>query len=410
MLLGAIADDVTGATDLASVIMRAGRSVVLTMGVPVGAPPAVDAVVVATKARTAPLDEARAMIEAAAAFLERAGADQFYFKYCSTFDSTEEGNIGPIADLLLDRFGEEFTVCAPSYPALRRTVYEGHLFVGDQLLSDSPMRNHPLTPMHDANLVRFLGKQTAGMVGLAPFADVEAGEVAVRDRFGRLRADGVRMVIADAITDGHIGTLAKACSDLKLVTGGAALGGALAGLRPANRAASAAASRAGGPTALLSGSCSAMTQAQVAEVSGHVPSYVLDPLQLASEAAAIERAVDWAVEHARRGDFLVYSTADASAVRGAQSQLGREQAAHTLERAFARIADRLAAAGVRRFVVAGGETSGAVTQALDVRMMTFGEELAPGVPWTYTLEPQGFTLALKSGNFGGPDFFRRALL
>lgn len=409
MLFGAIADDVTGATDLASVIMRKGRSVVLALGVPDGVPPAVDAIVVATKSRTAPLDEARATIEAATAFLERAGADQFYFKYCSTFDSTEQGNIGPIADLLLDRLGQTFTVFAPSYPTLRRTVYEGHLFVGEQLLSDSPMRNHPLTPMRDPNLVRFLGKQTDGTVGLVPFADVEGGEEQVRARFAALMSAEVRMVIADAITDGHVQTLAEACRDLKLVTGGAALGGALAGLRPAGGGAPPAPAASQGPTALLSGSCSAMTLAQVAVVVNEMPSHLLDPLQLASDPSATERAVNWAVEQAGRGDFLVYSTADSQAVLGAQSHLGRDLAASTLEGAFARIGEALAAVGVRRFVVAGGETSGAVTQALGVRMMTFGDELAPGVPWTHTLEPQGFTLALKSGNFGGPDFFKRAL-
>jgi uncharacterized protein YgbK (DUF1537 family) len=411
MFLGAIADDITGATDLASVLMRAGANVILTLGVPRVPPPAADAIVVATKSRMAPVDEARGIAAEAMGFLKAAGADQFYFKYCSTFDSTDQGNIGPVTDYLLDATASAFTVICPSYPTLKRTVYQGHLFVADRLLSESSMRNHPLTPMTDPDIVRVLSHQTTSLVGLIPLQDIEAGPEAIRARIADLRAQGVRMAVADGILDRHIEALADACRDMVLVTGGAALGGALGGVRVGGGGSRAVTKQveASGPTAVLSGSCSAMTLAQVSEIINEVPSYLLDPLQLASDPSAVQKAVDWAVAQAREGDLLIYSTADPQAVLSAQSLIGRDEAASTLEHAFAVIAQALSAAGVRRFVVAGGETSGAVTSALDVRMMSFGEELAPGVPWTYTLDPEGYTLALKSGNFGGADFFRRAL-
>jgi uncharacterized protein YgbK (DUF1537 family) len=413
MLLGAIADDMTGATDLASVLLRARCRVVLTLGIPRSPPPDVDAIIIATKSRMAPLDEAKAISAQAAEFLQKAGAEQLFFKYCSTFDSTAQGNIGPVTDLLLDRAGHDFTIMCPSYPELKRTVYQGHMFVAGQLLSESPMRNHPLTPMYDSNLVRFLGRQTPSQVGLVTLGDVETGPAALNDRFAQLRSEGVRMAVADAILDRHVEAIALACKGMPLVTGGAALGGALGrvrvGLGPSQSAAADRHHACRGPTALLSGSCSAMTLTQVSNVIAHVPSYLLDPLKLAADADALAAAANWALDQASRGDFLIYSSADAQAVQAAQTHLGRGQAASTLERAFGQIAQALAGAGVRKFVVAGGETSGAVTSALNVRMLSFGDELAPGVPWTYTLDPEGFTLALKSGNFGGPDFFQRAL-
>ena len=406
MRLGAIADDVTGASDLASVLRRAGCRVVLTVGEPRVEPPEVDAMVFATKARMAPVAEARAIVDAAADYLTRLGADTLYFKYCSTFDSTAEGNIGPITDHLLDREGADFTIACPSYPQLARTVYQGHMFVGEQLLSDSPMRNHPLTPMDDANLVRFLSRQTASRVGLIPLADIEAGEAAVRKRIERLRGEGVRIAIVDGIFDRHIDTVGAACRDLRVATGGAALGGALArakGIRPAQDAAPEP--PLSGRVALLSGSCSAATQAQVARAKAHLPWRQLDALALSD--GAIRAAIEWAL--AQTGPFLVYSTAEPQSVARAQAELGRDAAAQTLENAFAAIARALSDAGVRGFVVAGGETSGAVIRALDVRMLRIGDELAPGVPWTDTIDPEGYRLALKSGNFGGEDFFLRAI-
>jgi 3-dehydrotetronate 4-kinase len=411
MRLGVIADDVTGATDIASVLKHAGFSVILTMGVPVEPVPDADAIVVATKVRMAPLDEAKDTVAAALAFLRRSGSSQFYFKYCSTFDSTEQGNIGPLTDQLLGALDASFTIACPSYPALDRTVYQGHLFVGNRLLSESPMRHHPLTPMHDPDLVRFLSAQTRSKVGLLRLSDVEGGTECVRQRFAALKSEGVRVVITDALSDLHLNVIGSACTDLPLITGGAALAGSLArswmgtsALRPQDIVAVPA-----GPTALLSGSCSAATLEQVTQVKGLVPSLCLDPVVLVQNGASLLEAIGWAVDQSTRGDFLIYSTAPPENVGQAQSQLGRDEAASIIETAFGKIACALAGAGVHTFVVAGGETSGAITKALGIETMEFGDELAPGVPWTYSIKPEGYRFALKSGNFGGPHFFSHAL-
>jgi uncharacterized protein YgbK (DUF1537 family) len=411
MMFGAIADDVTGATDLGSTLRRRGARVVQTLGAPRIAPPATDAIVVATKARMLPVAEACDTVAKAADFLTEAGAERLYLKYCSTFDSTAQGNIGPMIDLLLNREGEEFTVACPSYPALGRTVYQGHLFVHEQLLSASPMRNHPLTPMLDPNIVRFLGLQSESAVGLLPLADVERGPEAILQGFDRLARQGIRIAIADAISDRHVQALGEACQTMRLATGGAAFGAALGGarLKTQNPAPMETPPRTGA-VCLLSGSCSAATLAQVAFAKDHgIPSFHLDPLHLAASSQYLDEAVNWAIDRSKSGGFLLYSTSNAATVSNAQEHLGRDQAADSLEQAFAIVARELADVGVRNFVVAGGETSGAVTNALDIRMMSFGAELAPGVPWTYSLDPEGFALALKSGNFGAEDFFVRAL-
>lgn len=348
MILGVIADDVTGATDVASVLIRHGCRVVQTFDVPGSTPPAADAIVVSTKIRTAPLDEALATVDAALDFLLEQGADQIFYKYCSTFDSTPRGNIGPVIDHLLARLETDVTVACPSYPALARTVYQGHLFVGDRLLSDSSMRDHPLTPMHDSDLVRVLGVQARASVGLAPLAMVEAGEQALQEGFAAL---GRQVAIVDAIDDRHISTVARACRAMPLVTGGAALGGALGGLRMGdNRAAQAERHATPGPAAMLSGSCSAMTLKQVAQMAGKVPSRAIDPL-----SADVEGIVSWALEQAAHGDFLIYSSADPAIVAQAQATLGRDEAAARIETLFACLAEALAKAGVRRFIVAGAK-------------------------------------------------------
>lgn len=411
MHIGVIADDVTGATDLASVLQKSGYDVVLTLGLPRIAAPDADAIVVATKARMLAADEARAIARSAADFLTKAGAEQLYFKYCSTFDSTQKGNIGPIIQELLAYTGESFTVACPSYPQLARTVYQGHLFVGAQLVSDSPMRHHPLTPMTDPDLVRFLHAQGGLSVGLLPLSDVDAGPASARDELARLKADGQQVAILDAVLDRHVAILGEACANMPLVTGGAAFAGALARARPAAKGGRGVAphSSSSGPVALLSGSCSAATLEQVKRAAGVFPAYQVDPALLAKDDGELQRILDWSAQQGAKGSFLIYSTADTSAVRKSQSQLGRDKAAELLENAFGDIAAGLATSGVRTFVVAGGETSGAVMRSLDVRMMSIGDEIDPGVPWTYSLDPPGFRLALKSGNFGKPDFFIRAV-
>jgi uncharacterized protein YgbK (DUF1537 family) len=411
MQLGVIADDVTGATDLASVLRRDGFSVVQTLGVPESVPPVVDVVVVSMKTRTVSANDAIAAARAASAYLTSAGATQIYFKYCSTFDSTDRGNIGPVIASLLTQVHSSFTVACPAYPALNRTVYQGHLFVGTQLLSESSMRDHPLTPMTDANLVRVLAKQSPFPVGLVVLDDVEAGSAAMRERFAALERGGHQVAIVDAVLDRHLDAIGCACRDFPLVTGGAALGGALAraAITARTRIDMAATPMRSGPVAVLSGSGSAATLAQVRRLAADVPHRLIDPLALARDSAVLPAIIEWAGHHVRRGSVLLYSTAPPDAVRNAQRELGRSEAAVLLEHAFGALAVALAAQGVRRFVVAGGETSGAVLEALGIRMLAFGEEIDPGVPWTRSLDPDGFHLALKSGNFGSPEFFIKAL-
>jgi len=412
-LLGCIADDMTGATDLANTLVRQGMRAVQMIGVPETPPPDADAVVVALKSRTVPAAEAVALSTAALGWLRQAGAHQIFFKYCSTFDSTDAGNIGPVADALRAALGADFTIACPAFPENKRTVYQGHLFVGRQLLSDSPMRDHPLTPMTDANLVRVLGRQTNAPVGLVPYETVRRGAAAVAAAFADLRRDGHAYAVVDAIEDEHLRTIGAACADLTLVTGGSgvALGlpenfrrrGRLPARGPAD-----ALPPVGGAAAVLAGSCSPATLAQVAEMKRTRPAFALDPLALAAGRDLAGEALAWARQRLGPEPVLIYSSAPPDEVGRVQRELGREHAGALVEAALARIAAGLVAAGVRRLVVAGGETSGAVVQALGVRALRIGPQIDPGVPWTLSLGEPAIALALKSGNFGAPDFFAKA--
>jgi uncharacterized protein YgbK (DUF1537 family) len=410
MVLGAIADDVTGGTDLASVLRRAGLTVVQTLGtlaIPAGA----EAVVVSQKTRTAPPADARSGAGAAAEALRAAGAERIYFKYCSTFDSTDAGNIGPVIDEVLARLDGSFTIACPAYPALARTVYNGHLFVGHQLLSESSMRHHPLTPMTDANLVRVLGRQTRSRVGLVDLAAIEGGPGAVAARFAELAGEGHAIAIVDALFDRHLDVIAEASAGLPLITGGAALGGALARLNR-HRSQSKENGRTvqvQAPLAMLSGSCSAATLAQVEHAAAVMPARAIDPMTVAEHPDELPRLIDWACDQVAAGSVLLYSSGGPGQVQAVQQRLGHARAAALVEQTFGALAVALAERGVRTFVVAGGETSGAVLEALRIRLLTFGDELDPGVPWTSSLEPEGFVFALKSGNFGSRNFFVKAL-
>jgi 3-dehydrotetronate 4-kinase len=410
MLLGAIADDVTGGTDLASVLRRGGLTVVQTLGtlaIPAGA----DAVVVSQKIRTAPARVARSSAGDAAEALRAAGAEQIYFKYCSTFDSTDGGNIGPVIDVLLARLQGTFTIACPAYPALSRTVYAGHLFLGHQLLSESSMRHHPLTPMTDANLVRVLGRQTRLLVGLVELATIEAGPRAVASRFAELAGAGPTVAIVDALFDRHLDVIAEASAGLPLVTGGAALGGALARVNcsPRQPRENERTLPIRAPIAMLSGSCSAATLAQIEQIAGVMPTREIDPMTIAENPGELPRLIDWACDQVAAGSVFLYSSGGPGKVQAVQQRLGHASAAALVEKTFGSLAVALAGRGVRTFVVAGGETSGAVLEALQIRMLTFGDELDPGVPWTSSLEPDGFVFALKSGNFGSRNFFAKAL-
>ncbi len=416
-LLGAIADDFTGATDLANMLARAGMRTVLVLGKP-GAHdplPEAEAAVVALKSRTAAVAEAVDESIASWRWLAAGGAEQCYFKYCSTFDSTPEGNIGPVASALMTETGSDFTVYCPAFPEAGRTIYQGHLFVFEQPLHESPLKDHPLTPMRDANLMRWLSPQLGGVsVGLIPVATLEQGTEAVRARMDALRGEGVRHAVVDALSDRHLAVLAQACAELPLVTAGSGLGLGLPGnFARAGRLSGGPADllpAVGGKTLLLSGSCSAATNAQVARwETGGGAVLRLDPVSLAQGDMDAARAWSWAEAELANGPALVTATAQPDAVRAAQSALGTERAAELVEATLSGIAVMARDAGIRRFIVAGGETSGAVASALGAARLAVGQQIAPGVPWCATLGERPVAMALKSGNFGAETFFADAL-
>ena len=416
MRLGCIADDLTGASDLALMLAREGLRTIQTIGVPREDLDlsAADAVVVALKSRTIPPQQAIDQSLAAATALRKAGASHLFFKYCSTFDSTDEGNIGPVTEALLAFTGSDFTLACPAFPANGRTIYKGHLFVNGVPLHESSMKDHPLTPMRDSNLVRVLQRQTELSVGLVPYEDVEAGPDALRSAFARERAAGHRVVIVDAVSDTHLRSIGMAAADFPLITGGS---GVAMGLPAAYRqdAASAAAPRGAsfdapdGRPIILAGSCSSATQGQVkAAIDAGIPALRLDPMQLASKDVTAQTALDWLAAQQTNGPVLIYSTSTPDDVQAVQGKLGRMNAGEIVEKTLADIARALPALGFTRIIVAGGETSGAVVNALDVQALTIGPEIDPGVPWTRSLGGVDLALALKSGNFGAPDFFLKA--
>lgn len=419
MLLGCIADDFTGATDLANNLVRAGMRVVQVIGVPVRPLDTdADALVVTLKSRTAPRNEAVAQSLDALKWLQAHGAQQIYFKYCSTFDSTAQGNIGPVTEALMAALATSesagFTIATPAFPDNQRTVFNGHLFVGDVLLSESGMQNHPLTPMTDSNLVRVLQAQCRRKVGLIDYKVVAKGEAAIRTRIGELQGQGVSVAIVDAISNDDLLRLGPALKGMPLVT---AASGVAIGL-PANfgitpSIAAATLPKATGWQAALSGSCSPATNRQVQTfVQAGGPAFRMDPMQIAAGVDVAAQALSWASPLLRRGQVLIYSTADANAVKLVQGQLGVHRAGAMLENALATVAQGLVELGVRQLVVAGGETSGACVQALNITQMKIGPQIDPGVPWCYAhahVAPEvDLHLALKSGNFGADDFFTKA--
>ena len=411
--LGCIADDFTGATDLANNLVRAGMRVVQTIGVPEGPAPDADAVVVALKSRTIPAAEAVTQSLAALRWLRAQGARQSYFKVCSTFDSTPQGNIGPVAEALLQELGASFCCVTPAFPENARTVYKGHLFVGDLLLSDSGMRNHPLTPMTDANLVRVMQAQSQGKVGLVEHRVVRGGAAPIHARLRQLQDEGYRFAIVDALDNEDLMHLGRAIADMPLVVAGSGVAIGLPqnhGLSPSTGAS--ALPRAEGARAIVSGSCSVATNQQVADfLRRGLPALAVDPLQIAAGRDVVSEALAWAGTRLGEQPVLVYSSAPPESVRAVQQQLGAGDAGEMVEKALAAIAKGLVDRGVRQLVVAGGETSGAAVQALGVRQMRIGPQIDPGVPWCHAEAQacgQPVHLALKSGNFGSTDFFTKA--
>lgn len=418
ILLGAIGDDFTGSTDLALMLCKNGMPAVQYIGTPSDRTAAVNlpAAVVALKSRTAPVAEAIAQSVAACRWLLDQGARQIFFKYCSTFDSTVEGNIGPVAEALLDLTGAAMTIVCPAFPANARTVYQGHLFVGDRLLNESSMQYHPLTPMSDADLVRFMGKQVRSeeKMGLISYRVVAQGPGAIRSELERLRQRDLRFVVVDALTDRHLIDIGTACADLKLITGGSGVAMGLpanyrkAGLLKDNRGFEDV-PQLEGAAVVIAGSCSSATRGQVRYMARTRPSFKIDPIRLSSGRQCVEEVVAWAGGAAEGGPVLIYSSDNPEAVGRAQARLGKEKAGSIVERSLASIARKLSAGGIRKFIVAGGETSGAIVEALKIKHLRIGPEIEPGVPWTFSTEPEKLCLALKSGNFGSEDFFEKAL-
>lgn len=418
ILLGCIADDFTGATDLANNLVRAGMRVVQTIGVPTQPLEAeVDAVVVSLKTRTIAAAQACAESLAALHWLQAQGAQQIYFKYCSTFDSTPQGNIGPVIDALMRALQTDFTIATPAFPDAGRTVFKGYLFVGASLLHESGMQDHPLTPMTDPSLVRVLAPQTSHQVGLIDYTVVAQGESAIRARIDALRAEGVAIAIVDAVSNADLLRLGAALSDMPLVTAGSGVAIGLPanfGIAPNDRAS--ALPHVDGLQAIVSGSCSRATNAQVAAfIATGAPALAIDPLRLQQGSSAIEQVIAEALvfsqAHLAKGPVLVYSTAEPEALKHIQDQMGVHVAGQLVEQTLARIAVGLVKQGVGQLIVAGGETSGSVVQALGMTQLQIGVQIDPGVPWCAgktAVSEKTLHITLKSGNFGTPDFFSKA--
>lgn len=412
MLLGCIGDDFTGSSDLGNTLVKAGMRTVQYSGTPrAAADPGVEAGIVALKSRSLPRGEAVRLSLDALAWLRAQGCRQTLFKYCSTFDSTPEGNIGPVADALADALGADRVIFCPAFPATGRTVFQGHLFVGDRLLSESGMESHPLTPMTDPDLRRWLGLQSRRAVGHVPAATVWAGPAAIRSRLDDELAAGRPFVVADAIRDADLVALGHAAEGLPLITGGS---GIALGL-PANFRKQGLLSGKGsgftagrGAAAVLSGSCSNQSRAQVRAYTAKHPGLAVLPDEVMSGAITVQAAFDHVMTRIGHAP-MVYSSADPAEVKQAQERHGKDAVAEAIEGFFGELAVRLADAGVARLVVGGGETSGAVVTALEVDRFHIGPEIDPGVPALAAEGPRPIRLALKSGNFGALDFYEKAL-
>jgi uncharacterized protein YgbK (DUF1537 family) len=414
IILGCIADDFTGATDLANTLVKNGIRATQLIGVPrrdadVGD---AEAVVIALKSRTAPVGDAVSSSLAALKWLLEHGSKQVLFKYCSTFDSTPAGNIGPVADALMDALGTKFAIVCPAFPGAGRTIYLGHLFVNGELLSDSPMRNHPLTPMTDSSLVRLMAAQSRGGVGVVPYSAVDAGAAATMAAMQKLIDGGMSYGVVDALNDRHLMTIGEAVASHALVTGGSGVAlGLPENFRRAGFLGAAVAPslpRADGRAVVLAGSCSTATLGQIAHASKLWPHQKLDIDRIAAGEDVVSEVARWAESQPDHTPVLIYGSAPPDDVKKIQARHGREKAGAMMEETLGRIAKKLVEGGARRIIVAGGETAGAVVSSLGVEGLKIGREIDPGVPWTQSTGKPRLALALKSGNFGAVDFFSKA--
>ena len=414
LLLGAIADDFTGATDLANTLVKQGMRTLQLIGVPDEQVDTGDAeaAVIALKSRAAPIEQAVTQSLAALDWLRLRGARQIVFKYCSTFDSTPAGNIGPVADVLMDALDCDAALICPAFPTNGRTIVEGNLFVGEQLLSESPMKHHPLTPMRDANLVRLMDAQSRRRSGLIPLFTVRRGPAAINDAIADLGTKGCAYAVADAERDDDLLQLGAAAASHPLVTGGSGIAlGLPANFRTRGLLGDAEKARlpaAAGRCLVLAGSCSAATRAQIEHAPANWPRYQIDVDEIAQGRDVAAQLCGWAAGQSGELPLLIYASAEPEEVGRIQQRHGVEAAGAMVERVLGEAAQHLVGQGLRRLIVAGGETSGAVVTALGIRALRIGPEIDPGVPWTEVSGEAPLALALKSGNFGGPDFFARA--
>jgi uncharacterized protein YgbK (DUF1537 family) len=413
MRLGVIADDFTGATDIASFLVQNGMPTIQFNGVPERHDAlSAQAIVISLKSRSCPAQQAVDQSLAALAWLQQQGCDRFYFKYCSTFDSTEHGNIGPVTDALLAALGETQTVISPSLPVNGRTVYQGYLFVADQLLSESGMRHHPVTPMTDSNLVRLMTRQAKGQAAVINAAQLDKGADAVRAQLNELNVQGINYVVLDALHEQHLLTQGEALKETRLVTGGSGLAIGIArawATQQQNSDAEQAGRPQGDRAVVISGSCSQMTNRQVQAYRQQAPSHEVVVERCLDNAEGYARELcDWVeANHHSALAPLLFATADAQQLQAIQQQYGAARSSEAVEQLFASVTRELKARGWQRFIVAGGETSGVVAQSLGVTAFHIGPMISPGVPWVRDIH-QPLSLALKSGNFGDEQFFARA--
>ena len=413
--LGCIADDFTGATDLASMLARSGVNVSLRIGVPLSTPEnTAEIEVIALKTRSISASKAIEESLSALKWLKEAGAKKYFFKYCSTFDSTAEGNIGPVSEALMNELKVDQTIYCPAFPENGRSIYMGNLFVGQKLLSESSMKDHPLTPMNDSNLMRLLSAQVSRRVGLADRIVVNSGVNSLKEKLISLKENDVPHVIVDAVADTDLDTIASACQDMDFITGGSALAMPLAEFYKASGKISAndnsfMSKKLNTGSIILSGSCSEMTIIQVKNfIQRGAAAFQLDPIDLAENG--IKKVLDWLSSQDFTKNIIIYATSDPDTVKKVQAELGVDMAGKIVEQGLSECAIAARELGIKNFIIAGGETSGAITKALNVRQLDIGIEIAPGVPWTFSGKRNNqIALSLKSGNFGSEEFFTEAL-
>jgi uncharacterized protein YgbK (DUF1537 family) len=413
--LGCIADDFTGATDLASMLARSGVNVSLRIGVPLSTPEnTAEIEVIALKTRSISASKAIEESLSALKWLNEAGAKKYFFKYCSTFDSTAEGNIGPVSEALMNELKVDQTIYCPAFPENGRSIYMGNLFVGQKLLSESSMKDHPLTPMNDSNLMRLLSAQVSRRVGLADRIVVNSGVNSLKEKLISLKENDVPHVIVDAVADTDLDTIASACQDMDFITGGSALAMPLAEFYKASGKISANDNsfmnkKLNTGSIILSGSCSEMTIIQVKNfIQRGAAAFQLDPIDLAENG--VKKVLDWLSSQDFTKNIIIYATSDPDTVKKVQAELGVDMAGKIVEQGLSECAIAARELGIKNFIIAGGETSGAITKALNVRQLDIGIEIAPGVPWTFSGKRNNqIALSLKSGNFGSEEFFTEAL-